>query len=91
MSEGLNLILFTAPGCAPCGPAKAVLARLLDAGLVSGSVVDVTAKPALAARYDVQSVPTLIVNRGLAPDAVYIGSKAGEYLGKLEKELTRGR
>ncbi len=91
MSEGLNLILFTAPGCAPCGPAKAVLARLLDAGLVSGSVVDVTAKPALAARFDVQSVPTLVVQRDGQVLGVHIGTKVTEYLTGLEKELGRGR
>ena len=91
MSDGLQFMLFTAPGCVPCGPAKAALARLLDAGLVVGIVVDVTEKPALAANYDVQAVPTLVVRRGQAIDSRHVGTKATEYLVKLEKELTRGR
>lgn len=89
MSEKLNVILFTAPGCAPCVPAKAALSRLLKAGTVSGDIVDATTNQSLAARYDVQSVPTLIINRGAVLDAVYVGSKAVEYLSWLEKELGR--
>ncbi len=90
MSEGLTLTLFTAPGCVPCVPAKATLKRLIDAGLVTGAIVDVTVKPALAARFDVQSVPTLVVQRDGQVLGVHIGTKVVEYLTALERELTHG-
>ena len=88
MTIELSLILFTAPKCAPCIPAKGALQMLIDAGLVIGSIVDVTEQPALAAQYDVQAVPTLAVKHGRELTGVYAGTKVSEYLTTLERELT---
>ncbi len=61
---------------------------MIDAGVVIGSIVDVTEQPALAAQYDVRAVPTLVVKDERELTGVYTGTKVVEYLATLERELT---
>ncbi len=91
MSEDLEFMLFTAEGCAPCKSAKTAMARLLDGALIIGGIVDVSDAPLMVADYGIQAVPTLVVKRGNDVVDRYVGSRAGNYLVALEKELAGGR
>ena len=66
ISEGVTLVDFWATWCGPCRMQAPILEKL-DAEL-GGSVkickVDVDEEPALAQRFGVMSIPTLIAFRG---------------------------
>ena len=55
------LVLFTAPGCAPCGPARRILDEVGAAAGIPVISVDVGAYTALAQRHRVMRAPTTFV------------------------------
>ena len=60
------LVDFTASWCPPCKMIAPLLEELSTeyAGKLGFSAVDVDAEPDLAAQYDVQSMPTLVIFAG---------------------------
>jgi thiol-disulfide isomerase/thioredoxin len=55
-----KVLAFTASWCVPCQRAKSVLVQVQAAG-VDVEIVDIDARPDLAAKYGVTSVPTFFV------------------------------
>ena len=55
-----KVLAFTASWCGPCQRAKPVLVQIQAAG-VDVEVIDIDARPDLAAKYGVTSVPTFFV------------------------------
>lgn len=54
-----EMLLFTGPWCAACGPVREELAAVHGPGAVVE--VDVSRHPDLAERYDIRTTPTLLV------------------------------
>lgn len=75
------LVDFHAPWCAPCRPVTALCADLAreHAGRLEVVAVDVDAEPALAARWEILSLPTVIVFR------------SGDPVARLDGRIRRGR
>jgi len=55
-----KVLAFTASWCVPCQQAKPVLVKIQAAG-VDVEIIDIDARPDLAAKYGVTSVPTFFV------------------------------
>jgi thioredoxin 1 len=70
------LVDFWAPWCAPCVKLEPALADLAarHAGRLDVVALDVDDQPAVAGRYDVLALPTLIVFRGGDPVARLTGA-----------------
>ena len=82
-ADGPVLVDFTATWCGPCrmlAPIVEKLATEMDGKLKVGKV-DIDASPALAAKYGVRSVPTVMVFQGGEKKATHTG------LAKREKLL----
>jgi thioredoxin 1 len=64
-ATGASLVDFTAAWCPPCRALSPIVARVAaeTAGRVSVATVDADANPALAARFRIRGLPTLIVFR----------------------------
>jgi len=80
--EGLILVDFWAPWCAPClriAPLVADLAERRPGGMAVGKL-DVDEHPGPGTRYDVLSLPTLILFSGGEPVARVIGAVKAEAL-----------
>jgi thioredoxin 1 len=62
-SEGTTLVDFTAEWCGPCRALSPILDRLAETlgGRVSIAKVDIDESPALAERFAIRSVPTLLL------------------------------
>ncbi len=68
IQEQANILLdFSSPGCAPCRKISqalpAVLAEL-DGVAIHAFEIDITSEPAIASRFFVLGVPTLILFKG---------------------------
>lgn len=83
------LVDFTADWCPPCRVLKPALAELAgERPDVKVVALDVDASPATAARYEVLSLPTLVLFRDGAPVGRLIGSRPKRrLLGELDELL----
>jgi thiol-disulfide isomerase/thioredoxin len=59
--SGRTILVFTAPGCAPCGPAKGIADEVAKRHDVAVVVADVTEHHAIAAAQHVYRAPTTFV------------------------------
>ncbi len=74
--ERLVLVDFWAAWCGPCRTLTPILSRLVDqlAGQVLLAKVDVDREPALATRYGIRSLPTVLLFRDGAPVDHFMGA-----------------
>jgi thioredoxin 1 len=89
-SPGVTLVDFTAQWCQPCKHLLPVLHELATeyAGRVRFATVDVEAEPVLVQRFDVRSMPTLLVLRDGRPVGRVIGARPRNYVaGVLDRAL----
>jgi len=86
ISSGAVLVDFWAGWCMPCRMLAPIIEDLAEKykGSVTVGKVDVDEEDALAARYNVMSIPTVILFKDGAEAKRFVGVQAKE---KYEKEL----
>ncbi|MFO7772767.1 MAG: thioredoxin [Dehalococcoidia bacterium] len=91
-SKSPVMVDFWAQWCAPCLATAPVLEELADeyAGKIDFAKVDVDANGALAARYGITSIPTMLIFRGGQPVQQVIGYKPRKELKKVLDEVLEG-
>jgi thioredoxin 1 len=74
-AEGPVLVDFTATWCGPCRMLAPIVEKLANdyVGKLKVGKVDIDAAPALAAKYNIKSVPTVMVFEGGAKKAAHTG------------------
>lgn len=88
---GVTAIDFTARWCAPCKVMEPVLARLATEyqGRVRLAALDVNDEPVIAERYNVRSMPTLVILRDGREVGRIVGSRPrGFVAGVLDRALS---
>jgi thioredoxin len=82
--RGVTVFDFTAAWCGPCKTLDGVLHGLADElrGRVRFAAIDVDREPALAQRFDVRSMPTLVVWRD--------GREVGRIVGARPRAFVAG-
>jgi thioredoxin 1 len=90
LRAGVTLVDFTAAWCAPCRVLGLVLDALVDdyAGRARFVAVDVDREPALAQRFNVRSMPTLVLLRDGHEVGRVVGSRPRAFVaGVLDRAL----
>ena len=79
------LVDFTATWCGPCKALAPIVEKIADEfeGKIKVGKVDIDDAQAIAAKYNVRSVPTVIVFRGGAPTGQQVGLSTRDKLVKL--------
>jgi len=89
-APGVTLIDFTAKWCSPCRVLAPVLAQLAHeyAGRARFVAVDVNDEPALAERFDVRAMPTVVLWRDGREVGRLVGSRPRAFVaGMLDRAL----
>lgn len=61
----IRLLVFSSPSCFSCPQVKSIVREVVGSGMedmIHVSEIDITANPAVAERYGIMSVPTLVMN-----------------------------
>ena len=79
------LVDFTATWCGPCKALAPIVEKVADEyeGKIKVGKLDIDEARAVAAKYNVRSVPTVIVFRGGSPTGQHIGLTTRDKLVKL--------
>jgi thioredoxin 1 len=74
---------FWAPWCRPCDAVTELLEELeREAAAVTFAKLDIDASPETAARYDVLSIPTVIVFAGGEPRETVVGARSRKHFAR---------
>lgn len=84
-AEGAVVVDFWAPWCHPCDAVTRVLEELeAESARATGFVkLDIDANPVTASRYDVLSIPTVIVFEGGEPRATITGARPRKHFERM--------